>query len=394
MSIALLRRLVVGFDCAMEGLGNSNRRVHDLVREYGYRVPSSRRTNSARFIMTETTNRRRFLGTAAGAAAFAGSAPFIRAQAKSGKKYRTALIGSGWWGMNILRVAIEDGSCDVVALCDVDSDELEVSSDEVEGLTGKMPKMYRDYRELLEKEDIEIAIISTPDHWHALQAIACVEAGAHVFVEKPTGHTIGESRAMVEAARATDRVVQVGMHRRIGPHHVSGMQFLKDGGAGEIGMIRAFAHGGGGPETPTPNSPVPENLDWDLYCGPAPMRPFNKRIHPGGFRNFLDFANGTLGDWGVHWLDQILWWSEEKHPKRVYSTGGRPIKGEAVLNGAGATAGLSIRPRATRSSTRTRNSITKKTATTSRPCGGISSSASSRSAFPWPTSRSDISPRT
>ena len=148
--------------------------------------------------------------------------------------------------MNILRVAIEDGSCDVVALCDVDSDELEVSADEVDGLTGKFPNMYRDYREMLEKEEIEIAIISTPDHWHALQSIACVEAGAHVFVEKPTGHTIGESRAMVEAARAANRVVQVGMHRRIGPHHVSGMKFLKEGGAGDIGMIRAFAHGGGG----------------------------------------------------------------------------------------------------------------------------------------------------
>ena len=279
-------------------------------------------------------NRRKFIHTAAGATMLASPlvAPWVKAQSKSGKKYKTALIGSGWWGMNILRVAIKDGSCDVVALCDVDSDELEVSADEVDGLTGKFPKMYRDYREMLEKEEIEIAIISTPDHWHALQSIACVEAGAHVFVEKPTGHTIGESGAMVEAARAADCVVQVGMHRRIGPHHVSGMKFLKEGGAGDIGMIRAFAHGGGGAETPTPNSDVPKNLDWDLYCGPAPMRPFNRRIHPGGFRNFLDFANGTLGDWGVHWLDQILWWSDEKYPKSVYSTGGRTVKGPAILN--------------------------------------------------------------
>jgi len=276
--------------------------------------------------------RRDFLKHAAGAAAFASApfAPWVRAQPKSGKRYRTALIGSGWWGMNLLRVAIEDGRCEAVALCDVDSDALEVSADEVEGLTGSLPKTYRDYREMLEAEEIEIAIISTPDHWHALQTIACVEAGAHVFVEKPTGHTIGESRAMLEAARAADRVVQVGMHRRIGPHHVSGMKFLKEGGAGKIGMVRAFVHSPGGPEEPQPNEPVPDHIDWDLYCGPAPLRPFNKRIHPGGFRNFLDFANGTLGDWGVHWLDQILWWSEEKHPKRVYSTGGRSIRGEAV----------------------------------------------------------------
>jgi len=280
-------------------------------------------------------NRRRFLETAAGAAVLASQslASSAGAQEKgSGKKYRTALIGSGWWGMNILRVAIQDGAIDVVALCDVDADELEVSADEVESITGKLPATYRDYRELLAKENIEIAIISTPDHWHALQGIACIEAGAHVFVEKPTGHTIQESRAMVKAARRSDRVVQVGMHRRIGPHHISGMKFLKEGGAGKIGMVRAFAHGGGGPESPTPNEPVPPNLDWDLYCGPAPLRPFNKQIHPGGFRNYLDFANGILGDWGVHWLDQILWWSDEKHPRKISSMGGRPIKGPVVLN--------------------------------------------------------------
>ncbi|MDF1825163.1 MAG: Gfo/Idh/MocA family oxidoreductase [Verrucomicrobiales bacterium] len=284
--------------------------------------------------MPSPFDRRQFIGVAAGAAAFAGTvtAPWVRAESKSGRKYKAALIGSGWWGMNILRVAIEDGSINVVALCDVDADELEVSADEVDGMTGTLPNMYRDYREMLEKEELDIVIISTPDHWHALQGIACVEAGAHVFIEKPTGHTIGESRALVEAAGKADRVVQVGMHRRIAPHHLSGMKFLKEGGAGKIGMVRAFAHGGGGFEGPTPNEPVPGNLDWDLYCGPAPIRPFNRRIHPGGFRNFLDFANGTLGDWGVHWLDQILWWTDEKQPKRVYSTGGRPVRGPAILN--------------------------------------------------------------
>ena len=278
-------------------------------------------------------NRRNFLGTAGGAMAAIGSAPVILGAAeKSGKKYRTALIGTGWWGMNILKVALEEGRTQVVALCDVDADALEVSADEVDGMTGATPKMYKDYREMLEKEKLDVVIISTPDHWHALQGIAAVQAGAHVFIEKPTGHTIEESRAVLNASRATNRVVQVGLHRRIGPHHVSGMKFLKDGGAGEIGMVRMFSHGGGGSEKPTPNSEIPEGMDWDMYCGPAPMRPFNRRIHPGGFRNFLDFANGTLGDWGVHWLDQVLWWSDEPYPKKIYSTGGRPIKGEPILN--------------------------------------------------------------
>jgi predicted dehydrogenase len=277
-------------------------------------------------------NRRRFLTTAA-AASTVSIAPWVRAQSKSGNKYRLGVIGGGgWWAMNILRVALEDGRCECVAMCDVDADELEISADEIDGDTGKLPNTYNDYREMLEKENLDIAIISSPDHWHALQAIDCLEAGVHIFLEKPTGHTIRESRAMVNAAEKTGKLVQVGLHRRIGPHHVSGMKFIHEGNAGDIGMVRCFAHGGGGPETPTPNSEVPPGLDWDMYCGPAPLRPFNKRIHPGGFRNFLDFANGTLGDWGVHWLDQVLWWSGEKYPKSVHCSGGRPIKGDVVMN--------------------------------------------------------------
>ncbi len=275
--------------------------------------------------------RRQFIASAAAAGTLLGTGPFVQG-AKKAKQYRTALIGSGWWGMNILKEAMAAGNTKVVALCDVDADKLEIAAEEVEDLSGDQPKPYADFRELLSKEQIEIAIVATPDHWHALNTIEAIAAGAHIFVEKPTGHTIGESRAMLEAARANDRVVQVGLHRRIGPHYASGMKFLKEGGAGEIGMVRAFVHNSGGAEAPTANSPPPEQLDWDMYCGPAPLRPFNRKIHPGGFRNFLDFANGTLGDWGVHWLDQILWWTDEKYPRYVHSTGGRPIKGAPVLN--------------------------------------------------------------
>ncbi len=282
-----------------------------------------------------TIKRRRFIQAAATGAAVSGiqilGAPAIHAQGK-GKVYRTALIGSGWWGMNILKQAMAAGNTKCVALCDVDQDKLELAAEEVNDLSSDSPKTYTDFRELLDNESIDIAIVATPDHWHALNTIAAIEKGAHIFVEKPTGHTIGESRAMLNAARANDRVVQVGLHRRIGPHYVSGMKFLKDGGVGDIGLVRSFVHSRGGAEQPTPNSPPPEQLDWDMYCGPAPLRPFNRKIHPGGFRNFLDFANGTLGDWGVHWLDQVLWWSEEKFPKHIYSTGGRPIAGPAVLN--------------------------------------------------------------
>ncbi|MFV0445536.1 MAG: Gfo/Idh/MocA family protein [Planctomycetaceae bacterium] len=280
-------------------------------------------------------SRRKFLArsTATVASSLFLPAPYIRAAGKA-RQYRTALIGTGWWGMNILREAVRAGHSKVVALCDVDEGQLEASADELSALTADQPKLYRDYRELLEREQVEIAIIATPDHWHALNSIEALRRGAHVFLEKPTGHTIRESRATVQAAQQADRVVQVGLHRRIGPHHVSGMEFLKSGKVGKIGMVRMFAHSGGGPESPTPNSEPPQGLDWDLYCGPAPLRPFNRKIHPGGFRNFMEFANGTLGDWGVHWLDQLLWWSEEQYPHTVYSTGGRPVAGPPVSTDA------------------------------------------------------------
>lgn len=276
-------------------------------------------------------SRRRFIRSGAAAGALFGVAPFARS-ADPARKYRTALIGCGWWGKNILKEAIASGRVKVTGLCDVDTNTRDVAAEQVTDLNGDKPKTYSDYRELLEKEKPEVVIIATPDHWHALQTIACVKAGAHVFVEKPTGHTVNESRAMLKASKESGRIVQVGLHRRIGPHHVSGMKFLKSGAVGEVGMVRIFAHGGGGREKPTANSLPPEGMDWDLWCGPAPLRPFNQRLHPGGWRNFLDYGNGQLGDWGVHWLDQVLWWTEEKYPRRVFSSGGRPIAGKAVLS--------------------------------------------------------------
>jgi len=240
--------------------------------------------------------------------------------------YRTALIGSGWWGNNILRCALQAGESKLVAICDVDQRQLSKTAGEVSKLTSDRPKLYRDYRELLGREKPEIVIVATPDHWHPLIAIAAMEHGAHVYVEKPIGHTINEGKAMVRTARQTGKVCQVGTHRRVSPHNVSGMEFLKSGKAGKIGMMRAFISYAGGPGERVADEEPPKELDWNFWCGPAPMRAYNPTIHPRGFRQYLDYANGQLGDWGIHWLDQILWWSEEKYPRKVFSTGGRAIR--------------------------------------------------------------------
>jgi predicted dehydrogenase len=291
-------------------------------------------------IVSMNTNRRDFLKSSALASLAFSARPILGADSLN-RKYRTALIGCGWWGNNILGEAMGSGSCKIVALCDVDGRFLQKTADRVKLEAGEDAKLYKDFRELLEKEKPEICIVATPDHWHPLITVAAVKSGAHVYVEKPIGHTIKEGRAMVNAARKYERVVQVGTHRRISPHNVAGREFIRSGKAGRIGMVRAFVHYGGGPETPLKNVEPPKELDWNMWCGPAPLRPFNGSLdmenpwrgslHPRGFRQYLDYANGTLGDWGIHWMDQILWIMEEKWPRKVFSTGGRAIKGAPVL---------------------------------------------------------------
>ncbi|MFY0654576.1 MAG: Gfo/Idh/MocA family oxidoreductase [Cyclobacteriaceae bacterium] len=267
-------------------------------------------------------NRRTFVKTSS--VAFS-ALPFLPALAKT-DKYKLALIGSGWWGMNILREAMAYGDCKVVAICDVDRTTLLKAQEEVKQLSGDKAKIYGDYRELIQKEKPEIVIIGTPDHWHALPAIEAIKAGAHIYLEKPIGHTIGEGQAILRAARKYNRIVQVGTHRRISPHNISAMEFLKAGKAGKISHVKAFIHYSQAPGSPVPDSEAPESMDWDMYVGPAAATPFNKKIHPKGFRQFLNFANGTIGDWGIHWFDQVLWWTDEKAPKKVYSTGNRYVK--------------------------------------------------------------------
>ena len=278
--------------------------------------------------MSITHSRREFLKAAVGTG-LAGF-PWV-ASAGRDKRYRVALVGCGWWGGNILREAVASGRCRVAALVDVDARQLTRCAEEAATWSADEPGRYADYREMLARERPDMVIVATPDHWHALPTLAALAAGAHVYVEKPLGHTIREGRAIVQAARAADRVVQVGTHRRVSPHNRSGRDFLRGGGAGKIGMIRCFVLYPGGPEEPRPTEEIPPGLDWDFWCGPAPLRPYHSGIHPRGFRSYLDYANGQLGDWGVHWLDQILWIMDEPWPKNVYATGGRPIRGVPIL---------------------------------------------------------------
>ncbi len=245
------------------------------------------------------------------------------------KTYRIALIGSGWWGMNILREAIAYGNCKIVALCDVDKRALDTAKSEVDKLTNDQPKTYEDYRVLLATEKLDIAIIGTPDHWHALPAIAAIKAGAHLYLEKPIGHTIGEGRAILNAARKYGKTVQIGTHRRISPHNIMAMDFLRSGMVGKIHQVKCFVnYNWAKAGQKIASTAIPDGLNWDMWLGPAPYRDYTPGIHPKGFRQYLDFANGQIGDWGIHWFDQVLWWTDEKYPKSIYSTGNRYVQND------------------------------------------------------------------
>ena len=240
------------------------------------------------------------------------SHPFIVKRKFS--KYSVVLIGSGWWGMNILREAIRSGEVTVAALCDVDERQIKKCEEEVRQLCSDRPKHYKDYRECLQKEKPDIAIIATPDHWHALTAIEAMKNGAHIFLEKPVSHTVKEGTAIQQTARDTQRICIVDFHRRYSPHNVSGMEFLQSGKAGKIEEVQAFVNYRWGMGSLNEQEEIPAGLDWDFYCGPSDPVPYSSRIHPRSWRQYSHFANGQIGDWGPHWFDQILWWTEEKLP--------------------------------------------------------------------------------
>lgn len=264
-------------------------------------------------------HRRTFLqSTAAGLTL--GTAGLIRGAEK--KVYRAGLIGTGWYGMVDLRHLLDLGPVEVVALCDVDKKNLKEAADEVAGRSKERPQLFHDFRDMLKPKNLDIVLVGTPDHWHALTAIAAMEAGADVHVEKPISHTFLEGKAMVNTARRLGRVVQVNTQRRSTPHFQSARDFIKEGKVGRIGMARAYCYYSMRATDNPPDIDPPAELDFDLWTGPAPMRPFNKHIHPRGWRNFMEYSNGILGDMGIHMLDVVRWVMGVRYPKRISSSGG------------------------------------------------------------------------
>ncbi len=283
--------------------------------------------------MQTALTRNQFIRAAAAAGLGLKAAPLV-AQTP-GRKYRVALIGCGWYGTSDLLRLLQVAPVEVVGLCDPDRNQLAAASAlvcERQKLQAG-PPVFADYRELLAKKNFDLVLIGTPDHWHALQMIAAVEAGADVYVQKPISCDVLEGEAMVAAARKHNRVVQVGTQRKSTPHLIDAKRRVV-----EAGLLGRIAHvdmccyfhmrANGNP----PVEPVPDFLDYELWTGPAPLRPYDGLPHKRWWRTFMEYGNGICGDMCVHMFDTARWMLGLGWPRRVFSTGGILVQKEGKSN--------------------------------------------------------------
>ncbi|HZJ14001.1 MAG TPA: Gfo/Idh/MocA family oxidoreductase, partial [Chthoniobacteraceae bacterium] len=190
-------------------------------------------------------------------------------------------------------------------------------------LSKKKPRTYGDYREMLKEKDLDVALIGTPDHWHALNMIAACEAGADVYCQKPISVDIVEGQSMLAAARKHQRVVQIGTQRRSTPHLIEARdRFIREGKLGKIGHVEICCYWHMRATGNPPDKQPPPNLDYEMWTGPAPLRPYNEWVHPRRWRAFMEYGNGIVGDMCIHMYDMVRWMMDLGWPASVASSGG------------------------------------------------------------------------
>lgn len=279
-------------------------------------------------------DRRRFLATGTASLGLA-SLPGGVFAAQEAKPIRAALIGAGWYGKADLLRLIQVAPTEVVGLCDVDRTMVAEAAKLVatRQKSGKQPETFHDYRELLKQTEPELVFIATPDHWHALNAIAAIEAGADLYLQKPISVDVAEGQAILAAARKHKRVVQVGTQRRSTTHLIEAKkQILDEGRLGTIGLVEIYCYFHMRARANPPDSTPPENLDYELWTGPAPMRPYNALVHPRSWRAFMEYGNGIIGDMCIHMFDMVRWMLDLGWPDRVTSAGGILVEKNSKAN--------------------------------------------------------------
>lgn len=283
--------------------------------------------------MSFSINRRRFLQTASASLAY--SALGAHGVEASQKVRRVGLIGAGWYGKSDLWRLIQVAPVEVISICDPDknmlAEALQIASQRQK--SKKTPRSYGDYRKMLAEKDLDLVLIGSPDHWHALHMIAAVESGADVYVQKPISVDVLEGEAMVAAARKHNKVVQVGTQRKSTPHLIDAKKQVIDAGLlGKIGHVDMCCYfhmrANGNP----PEEPVPDFLDYEMWTGPAPLRTYDGLPHKRWWRTFTEYGNGIVGDMCVHMLDTARWMLGLGWPKQVTSAGGIFVQKEGKSN--------------------------------------------------------------
>ena len=280
-----------------------------------------------------STSRRRFIRHTSAALVGAGIAAALpvetfaqtRRRIGANDKIHFGLIGCkgmGWTNMKTQLSSIPESEC--IALADVDQSVLDERAANVEELRGKKPKLFTDYRKLLEMKDLDVVIIGTPDHWHCLILCDALSAGKHAYCEKPLANSIEECNVMLQAVKRYGKIVQIGQWQRSGSHYQQAHNYLKSGKLGNIRLVKCWAYQGWMEPVPVkPDGPAPPGVDYDMWLGPAPKRAFNPNRFHFNFRWFWDYAGGLMTDWGVHEIDIALYFMDATAPKSVIASGGK-----------------------------------------------------------------------
>lgn len=267
-------------------------------------------------------NRRIFLKRAAAASVASGpvAAQTAGTTVSANDKIGVGIIGCGGMGRMDLTDFQRQPEVEVRAVCDV----FQPAAEQARKMTGNRADVYSDFRRVLDRKDIDAVVVATPDHWHALMMTLACSAGKDVYVEKPISHNVREGRLMVEAARRTNRVVQVGIQQRSGTHFQRAVEAVRDGRIGKVHFAQCWNHN----HSPDPkgmgfpaDSAPPPDLDWDMWLGPAPKVAYNPARR--NFRVFWDYAGGELTNWCVHLLDVVHWALNLDAPNTVVSSGGK-----------------------------------------------------------------------
>jgi predicted dehydrogenase len=265
-------------------------------------------------------NRRHFLMSTAVMASGAA----LHGYQSPNERVRVAVVGAGGRGGSHLSGWLRLPNVEVAAICDVDEGHIGQKMKRLESVaSARKPTAYVDYRKLLDDKTIDAVSIATPNHWHTLQTIWAVQAGKDVYVEKPCSHNVFESQQIVAAARKYNRLVQHGSQSRSAPALKEAVQRLREGEFGEVYMARGLCFKWRDTIGRTPPSPVPPGVDYDLWTGPAPMRPFTKNRFHYNWHWFWDTGNGDLGNQGIHEVDIARWGLGVTHPTKVTAIGGK-----------------------------------------------------------------------